>query len=445
MKFTRAAAVAAASVLTLAAPLVGQGSSTAAEPVTPPGPVSTTAASFTPWLPASAPGQFVQEIVQCGPTMYAVGKIGTVNQGTSTFGRGNAFSFSATTGQMTGWNPQVNGTVKSITFSPDCATAYLGGVFTAAGGVSAKNLVAVDAATGAVISSFRHSANAGVDTLEYTHGVVLTGGSFTSINGSSRRMLASLDPRTGVATSYANLAIAGGYPKSPNSRVFKMALSHSGSKVLITGVFTNIGGQPRQQVAMLDLDTPTVTVDGWYPVEFNGTCQANANFYTKGASWSPDDQTVYAATTGYKPPTGPGSSTSLPRGGVCDAAIALPVTSTTVYHTWINYTGCDSLFDVVADQNDVYVGGHQRFLDNTYGCDAAGPGSAARSGIGGVDPVSGKATAWNPGRSRGHGVNDLLLTPQGLWIASDNGSKLGASQKCAGALNHGGICLLPYS
>ena len=408
------------------------------------GPVSTTPAGFTPWLPSSAPGQHIQQLVQCGGTMYAAGKIGTVNQGASTYSRGNAFSFSATSGAMTSWDPKVNGTVYSIALSPDCKTAYLGGVFSAANGQAAKNLVAVNATTGAVTTGFAHSANAAVETVKYANGSVIVGGGFTSVNGTKRTMLASLNPSTGAVTGFVNLTLSGGYPNSPATRLYNSQLNHAGTKLLIEGVFTSVGGQPRQQIAMLDLAGASATVDGWYPVEFNGVCSANANYYAKGANWSPDDSTVYVATTGYKPTSGAGSSTIGPRGGLCDAAIAFPAASAPVTHTWINYTGCDSLFAVASDTNDVYVGGHERYADNGNGCDGAGPGAVSRPGIGAVSPTTGLATAWNPTRSRGHGVNDLLLTTAGLWVASDNGASEGASQMCGHKTNKGGLCFLPY-
>ena len=63
-----------------------------------------------------------------------------------------------------------------------------------------------------------------------------------------------------------------------------------------------------------------------------------------------------------------------------------------------------------------------------------------RQGITSVDPDTGIATRWNPGRARSKGADDMLLTPAGLWIASDNTS---GANNCAGVY-HPGICFLPY-
>jgi len=160
-------------------------------------------------------------------------------------------------------------------------------------------------------------------------------------------------------------------------------------------------------------------------------------------AWSPDDRTIYAVSTGYHPLSGPGSSTSQPRAGLCDAAFAFSAASSAQSTLWVNYTGCDSYYGVVADSQNVYVGGHERWANNPNGCDFAGPGALSRPGLADLNPVGGSANSWNPTRSLGHGVDDLVLTTAGLWVASDT-FKLGKSQMCGHQTNHGGICFLPY-
>jgi hypothetical protein len=67
----------------------------------------------------------------------------------------------------------------------------------------------------------------------------------------------------------------------------------------------------------------------------------------------------------------------------------------------------------------VYVQGHQRWVSTSgSGCK---PGCASRQGIAALAPGSGAALAWNPGKSRGVGGKDLLVTtaPAGLWVPSD--------------------------
>ena len=104
----------------------------------------------------------------------------------TTYARNNAFSFSASSPfKVTSWNPNVNGIVNSIAFSPDCSHAYLGGLFTSVNGTAVKNIAEVSTTTGAVNTAFAHSGRGQVETLAHYGTHLMTGGYFTSINGSS--------------------------------------------------------------------------------------------------------------------------------------------------------------------------------------------------------------------------------------------------------------------
>jgi hypothetical protein len=409
------------------------------------GPVSSTPAAGTPQLAPTGTTEQVRQLAQCGGTMYAVGSFTSIKRYSSTFTRTNAFSFSATSPYMvTSWDPEVNGTVNSIAFSPDCSIAYLGGAFTSIGGTAVKNIAAVSTSTGAVISTFGHSANGQVETLLYYNGHLLTGGYYTSINnGTADSYMTSLNPSTGKDDGFIHLSISGNYQfpgvDSNPTRVYNQQLSNSGTLDLVEGDFTSVGGQPRQQMFMLDLSGSTAAVTGWTTSELNTNCNYNEPFYAQAASWSPDDSTIYVATTGYKPAGSPAGAT--PRTGPCDAAIAYPSTQTSVTHKWINYTGCDSLYSTAADASTAYFGGHERWSMNPNDCDAQGPGAISAPGMEGLDPGTGALT-FNPTRARGLGADDMLVTSAGLWIGSDNENN---SVDCAGVASHAGICLLPYA
>jgi hypothetical protein len=402
--------------------------------------VRSTPASWTPYLLPHPVNQKVEELRACKGTMYAVGTASAVARGASAYTRSNAFSFSATTGAMTAWAPQVNGPVRSIALSPDCRTAYLGGTFTRVNRVAAHNLVAVNTVTGAVRHRFRHNVNGPVDTVRYVHGAVVIGGRFVTVNGARRTAMASLRPTKGTVSKYLRVRLRGKLGHTA-TEVYNSQLSHDRHRLLIEGTFTSINGHARQQAAVLTFKKHTVGLNGWTSPELFGTC--TIRFFVRAGNWSPDDKTIYLATTGIHPTSGPGSGENQPRAGLCDAVSSFPAAGHSVRHRWVNYSGCDSFYSVAADRDNVYASGHERWANNSDGCNTAGPGAVSRPGIGSIDPGTGRATSWNPTRSRGRGADQLLVTKAGLWVASDTW-KTGTAQQCGGVSNHGGICFFPY-
>jgi hypothetical protein len=438
----------------------------------PAGVVSATPAKGTPELNPSddSPPQQVRQIVQCGNTMYAVGSFWDILQGGSTYTRNNVLSFSASPPYtLTSWAPDVVGTygdssdpsdtLNTIGFvGGNCADAYIGGKFTSVNGTAVQNIAEISTTTGNVVSAFASKASGAVQTILGVGDHLLVGGNFTGINGDTGDpYMASLSPATGKSDGFLHLNISGNYQytgvHSNSTHVFNQQLSHGGTLDLVEGDFTSVGGLPRQQIFMLNVGGSAATVTGWTSPEWDGSnpsypyqCATVEPFYLQAAAWSPDDSTVYIATTGYHANGAPTGQT--PRTGLCDAAAAFPATQTSVLHKWINYTGCDSLYAIAADVQAVYASGHERFSMNADDCDALGPGGYNAPGMEGLDPANGNLyitpdnSAGYYSRARGLGADDMLLTSAGLWIASDN---LDGSQTCGGLYGRSGICLLPYS
>jgi hypothetical protein len=468
--YRRSSKRAATASVAAAAALAVAGYVPAAQAVTPAGPVQSAPVTSIPHFPATTTAtEQIRQIAQCGDTMYAVGTFTTVKRGSTTYTRNNIFSFSAIAPyKMTSWDPNVNGTVNSIAFNgTDCADAYIGGKFTTVGATTVKDIAEVDTTTGSVVTTFGHSAAGQVETLTSYNNHIIAGGYFTGINGSTADpFMASLNPTTGKNDGFVHLGVSGSYQypgvSTNTTNIYNQSLSHSGSLDLVMGDFTSVGGVPRQQIFMLNLATTPASVTGWTSPQWDGSqgeatpqdpnngypyqCATVEPFYIQAASWSPDDSTVYIATTGYHPNGWPTGNT--PRNGLCDAAAAFPSTQASVLSEWINYTGCDSLFATAADAGAAYFGGHERWSSNPNGCDFQGsnPTGIVAPGIEGLDPAAGSTLLNSQGtalytRARGLGADDMLITSAGLWIASDNYQ---GSQSCGGVNGLAGLCLLPY-
>ena len=391
--------------------------------------MSATPASFTPYLTSS--DDQIDQIVQCGSSMYAVGKFAQITQSNGTvFERNNAFAFNATTGAVASWNPNVNGEVSAIALDPGCDTAYLGGAFSKAGAQTVSHLAEVSTPGGIVSATFHPKPDGEVYTLALNGSQLLVGGAFKNIAGTARPALASVSPTTGAITSYANLAISGNVPEgTTRTFVFKLRMNPAGTQVLVLGNFKTVAGQLRLEGFVADLGQSSASLDGWYTPGLAKPCAKIEAYFARAGTWSPDGSRIYLATSGVH-----GMSP------LCDSVIAFSSSSSGNQNPiWINKTGCDSLYAVAADATAVYMGGHERWANNPDGCNNAGNGSVDRPGVGALAASTGAAVAWDPTRDRGHGADDALRTSAGLWVASDD--YLGSTH--CGAAYHPGICFFP--
>jgi hypothetical protein len=362
--------------------------------------ISSVPASWTPRLVSEK--STIRQLVPHGNVMYAVGTFSEIADAHShTFVRHNVFAFDM--------------------------TVYLGGTFRQINGVAVSRLAKVSTSTGYVDKRFHGRANAIVSSLLMHRGRLIAGGRFTSIGGAHRNVLASVSHTTGTATSYLRLHMGGRVTNAGPTRVVRLAVSHGGGRVLVMGNFTTVAGHLRRQIFMANLGSTRASLNSWHAPVFGKTCKFPQ--YVRAAAWTPDDTKLVVAATGDR-----GTSP------LCDAAAMFPASGHNAAPMWINRTGCDSLFSVAVTGEAVYVGGHERWANNTTGCDSAGPGAVWRPGVGAIG-YGGKATGWNPTRSRGRGADDMRLTRQGLWIASDD--FFGAAY-CAGRY-HPGLCLFPYT
>jgi len=273
------------------------------------------------------------------------------------------------------------------------------------------------------------------------------------VGGWFSRKLLALNPTTGADTGYLNLGISGSVTSSSTAtHVYRFAVSPTCTRLAAIGNFTTVAGQTRSRAFMVALGTTSGSLDAWYYQPLTRMCAASSlPVYLKGVDFSPDGSYFAIASTGFVPQSGDLFVTLCDATARFETAIARPARP-----TWINYTGGDSLHSVAITGVAVYVGGHQRWLDNPYGRDNPGPGAVSRPGIGAFNPATGKALSWNPTRTRGVGAKALFVTGAGLWVGSDTeyGGALGCSNPqglnlddCAGQPRelHPGIGFLPLS
>ena len=391
--------------------------------------VSANPANFTPQLPLG--NYAVHALRQVGGTMYAGGQFSTLGGQP----RSNIAAFSATTGALTSFRPNFNGAVWAI---EDLGGGRLavGGEFTTVNGVARRGLAVVNAATGVVDTGFNAQLNGNVTTLGLTGGRLIAGGSFA-------KKLQAVNPATGADTGYLNLNIQG-------NNVYRMAVSPNGTRLVAVAKIDSVSGQARRQAFMVNLGATSGTLSSWYYQPLLKQCASTSNdLYLRDVDFSPDGSFFVVDSTGYIPRSGDLGVT------ICDAAARFETANLSPSRpTWINYTGGDTLHSVAVSSNAVYVGGHQRWLNNPFGTNSCGNGCLSRPGIGALNPTTGQALSWNPVRTRGIGAKELTLTSAGLWVGSDTayGGKLGCSSPggpnlddCAGKVleNHAGIGFLP--
>ena len=185
--------------------------------------------SDTPRLTASVNGT-VYSVIQSGNTIYLAGAFTSATDGSGTVTRNNAAAIDVSTGQLTGWNPNVNGEVDAVTASS--GNVYLGGNFSAVGGTSRLRLAEVDASSGAVSTSFVHSASADVRSLAVSSSLLYAGGGFGTVDGIPRANLAAFSLSSGALDS--------SWQPATNGPV--RALTVAAGRVYVGGNFSTLNG-----------------------------------------------------------------------------------------------------------------------------------------------------------------------------------------------------------
>lgn len=361
------------------------------------------------WTPHVLDGT-VWAIEVVGETVVVGGDFEEVSDSSGRFRqrRHHVFAYRLRDGELLPWAPRLDAPVYALAAGPG-GTVYAGGLFKRVNGEPQRGLAQLSLLSGERVQDFRAAINWGdVRALAVSGRRLYAGGTFTAVNGVPRRALARLDAATGAVDTGFDAGLAA--PGLSRARVEDFALSPDGGRLVLIGAVLRAGGKDRGQLAMLDTSGPAAVVTDWYTEAYRPRCVSSFETYLRGVDFSPAGDYFVVVTTGR---------TTSPR-LMCDTAARFETRGTGKQRpTWVNYTGGDSLYSVAVTGAAVYVGGHQRWMDNPHGREHAGPGAVSRPGIAALDPRTGKAMAWNPTKSRGVGTHALTATSTGLLVGSD--------------------------
>ena len=373
----------------------------------------------TPWV---LDGR-VNKIVQVGSTMIAGGlftQVADPMNGTP-LARQNLVAFDATTGLVSQtFNPTVDGEVQQLLPGPTPDTVYVAGDFTKINDKGPNHLQLINVNTGLAVSSFKAPSTSGsIQTMELLpDNRLFIGGFFKKLGGVDSGQFVTLNATTGARRPVHEPRRR----RQPQHRHRRQGADRT-ARVGPDAGRGPPGGRGqlphrRRGRTRPDRDdrphrrrpppcrppgTPRSTPRSAPPARSTATCATSRCRRTGPSSWS----RPRAARTAARCATPPRASRRTP-----------PAPSLTA--TWVANSGGDTLWGVEVTRAAVYVGGHNRWMNNPSGSDRAGQGAVPRPGLSALDPQSGVPLKWNPGRNpRGEAAYEIYETDAGVWVVSD--------------------------
>ena len=356
----------------------------------------------------------VRSIAAIGRTIVVAGSFTHVRQygSTTTLVRRRLLAFDAITGRIsTTFHPSVDLPVDVVIPGPN-GTLYVGGDFRRINGVKRHRVARLSLATGAVITRFNAGAvNGTVQDLRLQGRHLWVAGAFTKAGGRQQAALTTLRPVSGKAQRYLQLPFRGTHrPHLGVTMVAKIDIAPRQRRLIAVGNFRRVGHRRHEQIVMLRLNRRAARLAPFDAPLYRATCSGSFFTYVRDVDFSSDGSYFVVGTTGGV--TGPTTP--------CDSIARFETGSRgAVSPSWTDHTGGDTILSVEATPSAVYVGGHQRWLNNPNGRNSAAPGAVSRTGIAALSPVNGLPFSWDPTHQLGVGIFDLLLTPTGLWAGSD--------------------------
>ena len=392
------------------------------------------------WNPNATNGA-IYAMVLSGSTVYVGGNFGggTSNRIGGQY-RNRIAALDATTGAATDWDPNANGTVRSILVNG--STVYVGGDFISFGPtgstVTRNRIAALDATknTNNVITTWNPDASSTVYSMVLSGSILYVGGGFATIGAQTRSKLAAINLSDGTATSWN--------PGVGNGNVLTMAMS--GTTIYIGGSFSaTVGGQTRNRIAAIEASSGSAT--SWNPnadnnvntIAINGSNVYVGGTFTTIGSESRRFIAMLDASSGTSNSWNPGSSNEvntlffqsgtlyaggafISMGGVTRNNLAA-VNITTGQPTSWDPNANNTVWAMSQSGSTLYVGG-----------DFSTIGSQARGKIAAVNTSDGSVTDWDPNASGGS-IRAVAVSGTTVYIGGNFTSVGGQARNMIAALD----------
>jgi Ricin-type beta-trefoil lectin domain len=364
------------------------------------------------------------------------------------------FAFNIATGALDqSFMPQLNnGPVNALAAGPN-DTVYVGGRFTSVDGQTADGLAqlyvtpGVTATDGQPVPGFSAQVNGTVDTLATDdNNALYVGGSFAAtVPGvkvsKQQRDIVRLNATTGQFDPTFSFTVSDPIDRD-GLAIETIALSPDASTLAIGGTLQEVDGQFTPRIALLSTGGglgETASLDNWSAPILGNNCSAEHD-YIEQIAFSPDSTWIAVGTTGYESAGG---------ASICDSVARFetaPV-GNDVQPVWTDYTGGDTIRSVLVSGNVLYVGGHNRWLNNVCGNNAPCEQNAVLvDGLAAVDPNTGLALPfWHPQTSRGVGLDTMTTFGPGVVPGLAGGLIVGTDVNIIGGQTRDKLAIFPLT
>ena len=255
------------------------------------------------------------------------------------------FAYSKSTGNiLQEFDPVLNNEVYAIETTSDGTGIFAGGVFNIINGESNRRGLVKIGYDGNRVPGFGARADAVVKSLVRLNDTLYVGGNFSSISNTPVEHLAAIDTTTGAVFPDINLDFDGVISTNRTNGVQgvdDIDITTDGRLMVVSGNFSIINGLDRHRLAVIELNGPA-EVSTWNTDIFDIQCNAQIfPQYLRGQDIAPDNSYFITGTTGARSNLNP----------ACDTLLRFELTDladTDAQPTWINFTGDDTFYDVVA-------------------------------------------------------------------------------------------------